>query len=93
VSDRASTSQVVRGGLVVAVAMAVMNVASYALTNVAAHVLGPVGYGAFAALMGLVLVLGVASLGLQATAARRVAADATHREAVEAVTRASGVES
>ncbi len=86
-SDRASTSQVVRGGLVVAVAMAVMNVASYALTNVAAHVLGPVGYGAFAALMGLVLVLGVASLGLQATAARRVAADATHREAVEAVTR------
>lgn len=76
-----------RGGLVVAVAMAVMNVASYALTNVAAHVLGPAGYGAFAALMGLVLVLGVASLGLQATAARRVAADATHRAAVEAVTR------
>ena len=76
-----------RGGLVVAVAMAVMNLASYALTNVAAHVLGPAGYGAFAALMGLVLVLGVASLGLQATAARRVAADVTHREAVEVVTR------
>ena len=72
-----------------AVALAVLNVASYALTNVAARVLGPVGYGAFAALMGLVLVLGVASLGLQATAARRVAADISHRTAIEAVTRST----
>ena len=63
----------------VAVALAVMNVASYAFTVVAAHLLGPVGYGAFAAMMGLVLVVSVASLGLQATAARRVAADPSHR--------------
>lgn len=78
-----------RGGLWVAVALAVMNVASYAFTVVAAHRLGPDGYGAFAAMMGLVLVVNVASLGLQATAARRVAADPSHRLAVETVTRST----
>jgi O-antigen/teichoic acid export membrane protein len=84
VSDTTSGARVVRGGLVVAFAMAVLNVASYAFTVIAARVLGPADYGAFAAMMGLVIVANVVSLGLQATAARRVAADPTHRDRAEA---------
>jgi len=64
----------VRGGGAIAVAMGVMNVATYAYTMVAARWLGPQNYGAFAALMGLLLVVGVFQLGLQATGARRIAA-------------------
>jgi O-antigen/teichoic acid export membrane protein len=64
----------VRGGGAIAVAMGVMNVATYAYTMVAARWLGPQSYGAFAALMGLLLVVGVLQLGLQATGARRIAA-------------------
>lgn len=64
----------VRSGGVIAVAMGVMNVTTYAFTILAARLLGPVEYGGLAAVMGLLLVLNVLSLGLQATAARRVAA-------------------
>lgn len=63
----------VRGGGAIAVAMGVMNVATYGFTMVAARWLGPQNYGAFAALMGLLLVVGVVQLGLQATGARRIA--------------------
>ena len=74
-----------RDGAVIAVAMAVMNVTTYAVTILAARLLGPAEYGALAAVMGLLLVLQVLSLGLQATAARRVSASsepdtALHRE-------------
>ena len=58
----------------IALAIAVMNVATYAYTLVAARLLGPRNYGAFAAVMGLLLVVGVLQLGLQATGARRIAA-------------------
>ncbi|QNN54740.1 oligosaccharide flippase family protein [Nocardioides mesophilus] len=54
--------------------MAVMNVTTYLFTILAARVLGPVEYGALAAVMGVLLVLNVLSLGLQATGARRVSA-------------------
>ncbi len=81
---RTDRTEAVRGGLVVAVAMGVMNVAAYAFTILAARRLGPAGYGALAAMMGLVIVVNVVSLGLQATAARRVAADPGHRAQVEA---------
>lgn len=57
-----------------AIAMSVMNVCAYGFTMIAARVLGPASYGAFASLMGLLLVIGVVMLGLQATAARRIAA-------------------
>lgn len=73
-SRGADTRPVLRSGLVIAVAMAVMNVTTYAFTILAARLLGPVEYGALAAVMGLLLVLNVLSLGLQATGARRVAA-------------------
>jgi O-antigen/teichoic acid export membrane protein len=59
---------------VIALAMAVMNISTYGFTIIAARDLGPQQYGALAALMGVLLVVNVVSLGLQATAARRVAA-------------------
>ena len=61
---------------VIAVAMAVMNVTTYGFTILAARMLGPAEYGALAAVMGLMLVVNVVSLGLQATGARRVSASA-----------------
>jgi len=63
-----------KGGAAVAVAMAVMNVATYGFTIVAARALGPQSYGAFAAVMNLLIVITVAQLALQATAARRISA-------------------
>jgi O-antigen/teichoic acid export membrane protein len=68
---------------VIAVAMAAMNVSTYAFTILAARLLGPRHYGALAALMGLLLVLTVVSLGLQATAARRVSADPAQLAGIE----------
>ncbi len=53
--------------------MTAMNVAAYAFTLLAARALGPAEYSAVAALMGVVLVVNVIALGVQATIARRVA--------------------
>lgn len=66
------TASTLAGGSGVTLAVAVMNVTSYAFTILAARLLGPAEFGAVAALMGLLLVLNVAGLGLQTTAARRV---------------------
>lgn len=52
-----------------------MNAAAYVFTVLAARALGPSGYSAVAALMGVVLVANVAALGVQATTARRIATD------------------
>ena len=57
---------------VIALGMGVMNVTNYGFTLLAARMLGPSQYGAVAALMGLMLVLNVIALGLQAAAARRI---------------------
>jgi O-antigen/teichoic acid export membrane protein len=73
-----------RTGAGIAVAMAVMNVSTYAFTILAARRLGPAEYGAFGSLMGLLLVVNVLSLGLQATGARRVAAAPGDRDRIEA---------
>ena len=75
------------GSGVIAVSMGVMNVTTYAFTVASARLLGPSQFGVLAALMGLMLVLNVVSLGLQATAARRVAAapDAVRRTETEIV--------
>lgn len=80
------TTTRVRGfesGAVIAVAMAVMNVSTYAFQIVAARGLGPQSYGAFAALMNLLLVVSVMSLALQATAARRISAHPEHVAQIE----------
>jgi O-antigen/teichoic acid export membrane protein len=50
-----------------------MNVAAYAFTLFAARRLGPEGYSVVAALMGVVLVVNVLALAVQATTARHVA--------------------
>jgi O-antigen/teichoic acid export membrane protein len=72
------------GSGVIAVAMGVMNLTTYAFTMLAARVLGPEHYGALAAMMGLLLVVNVVSLGLQATGARRVSAAPENTQAIEA---------
>ncbi len=72
-------------GMSIAVAMGVMNLTTYGFTIVAARLLGPRDYGAFAALMGVVLVIMVVSLALQATAARRIAATPDHVHQIEGV--------
>ena len=63
------------GGSSIALAIGVMNVATYGYTMVAARLLGPKQYGAFASLMATLLVISVLQLGLQATAARRISAE------------------
>ena len=83
-TTRRSLRSLIRGGAGIAVAMGVANVASYAYTILAAHLLGPRAYGGVASLMGLLLVVNVLALGLQATGARRVAADPEHRDEIEA---------
>jgi O-antigen/teichoic acid export membrane protein len=60
------------GSGVIAVAMGVMNVTTYLFTLLAARLLGPSEYGQIAAAMGVLLILNVLSLGLQATGARRI---------------------
>jgi O-antigen/teichoic acid export membrane protein len=71
------------GSGVIAVAMGVMNVGTYGFTILAARLLGPSEYGALAAVMGLLLVVNVLSLGLQATGARRVAASPSDLQKIE----------
>ena len=70
-------------GSAVAVATSVMNVATYGFTILAARVIGPSQYGAFAACLSLLIVVQVAALGIQATAARRIAVDRSHVAAIE----------
>lgn len=76
-------STLLAGSGSIAVAMVVMNVATYAYTMIAARMLGPRSYGAMAALMAAILVVAVLQLGLQATAARRIAAEPAHVAQIE----------
>lgn len=80
-----SVSRFLRSGSSIAVAMGVMSVATYGFTMVAARILGPGSYGAVAALMATLLVIGVLQLGLQATAARRISAEPEHVAQIERV--------
>lgn len=65
----------VRGGALLAAGLAVSNVLGYAVNLVASRLLGPDEFGAFASLMGIVLVAFVGSLALQSVTARRLATD------------------
>jgi O-antigen/teichoic acid export membrane protein len=69
----------------IAIAMAVMNVATYAFQMIAARLLGPTEYGAVASLMALLMVVAVLQLGLQATGARRISAEPEHVAQIERV--------
>lgn len=66
---------VVRGGALLAAGMGVSNVLGYSLNLVASRALGPEGFGAFAPLMGIVLVCFVGSFALQSVTARRLATE------------------
>lgn len=70
--SEATSRRAVTNGGVIAVAIGVMNVSTYGFTIVAATALGPQQYGGFAAVMNLLMVVSVAQLALQATAARRI---------------------
>lgn len=83
VTPRRTSRQTLRGGAFIAVAMAVMNLTTYGFTILAARRLGPAEYGALAAVMGVLLVVNVLSLGLQATGARRVSASPRDRPEIE----------
>src|ERR1700754_4403696 len=83
---QAPRSAFLRSATVVAVAMAIMNVAAYGFTLISSRRLMPEQFGAITALLGLLLIGNVASLGLQATGARRLA---THSgEGAEALSHA-----
>jgi len=69
----ARRAEIARGASLVAVGTTLMNAAVYLFTLLAARRLGPEAYSVVAALMGVVLVVNVLALGVQATTARRVA--------------------
>lgn len=88
----AGTTSRSRGGTgaLIAAAMMLMNVLTYGFTLVAARMLAPDDFGALTALLGVFLVAGVTSLGIQSSAARRIATDPAGRaEIVASVTRAA----
>jgi O-antigen/teichoic acid export membrane protein len=58
----------------VAVALGIAQVASYAVSVIAARTLGPDGFGILAALLGILLIGSVLAMGIQAVAARRLVA-------------------
>lgn len=71
------------GGIVIGTA--VMHVCTFGFTVLAAGILDARSYGAFFALLNLLMVVSVLNMGLQTTAARRIVAD---RDAVAEVERA-----
>jgi len=56
----------------VAVALGIAQVMSYAVSVIAARTLGPDGFGVLAALLGILLIGSVLAMGIQAVAARRL---------------------
>ena len=85
VTSTTGLSRFLRSSGSIAVAMGGMSVATYGFTMIAARLLGPGAYGAVAALMATLLVIGVLQLGLQATAARRISAEPEHVAQIERV--------
>ncbi|WP_246159382.1 lipopolysaccharide biosynthesis protein [Nocardioides antri] len=82
-AGRSRLLRLLRSSAGIALAMAVMNIGTYAFQMVAARLLGPSQYGAVAGMMALLMVLSVVQLGLQATAARRIAAAPEDVAAIE----------
>lgn len=74
------------GGTVVAAGMMGMNFAIYGFNIVSARLLIPQEFGALTALFGILLVGSVASLGLQAVTARRLAVDPGHTDQIISAT-------
>jgi O-antigen/teichoic acid export membrane protein len=70
------------GGLI-AVAVVVMNLGTYGFQMIAARMVGPEQYGSIASLLAIQFVMSVLQLGLQTTAARRIAAAPGHVAEIE----------
>ena len=83
VREQSRFRTLVASGAAIAVAIGIMNVATYAATLIAARLLGPREYGGFAAMAGLSLVVGVLMLGIQTTGARRIASAPDHVGEIE----------
>lgn len=66
--------QLLGGSLLVAIGLAVAQVLAYLLNLIAARLLGPESFGAYAALMSVMLIASTLALGLQATASRHIVA-------------------
>ena len=81
-----SAQSTVAGGTIVAGGMMTMNVTVYAFNVLAARLLVPQEFGALTALFGIILVGTVASLGLQAVTARRLAVAPGARHEIIATT-------
>lgn len=71
--------------------MGIMNVATFAYSLFAARMLAPGDFGAFTALLAVLLVVNVLSLGLQATGARRISANPTQVTDVETLVLRVGI--
>ena len=80
-----------RSGALLAVATGLMNALLYGYLIITAHAVGTEAFGAFSALMGAVLVVMVLSLGLQATAARRISVAPDQTVAIERMMLAVGM--
>jgi len=78
-----SRKDLAKGLVLVGVATMVGNGAAFLLSMVAARVLGPSEFGAFGALIGILLILATVGISTQALAARRVATAGTDRAEVE----------
>ena len=71
--EQESRSALAKGLILVGVATLVGNGAAFLLSMVSARVLGPDDFGAFGALIGILLILVTVAISIQALAARRVA--------------------
>lgn len=79
--DTGGGSRLVSGGLLVAIALGVTQVLAYAQTLVAARTLDPAQFGAFSALLALLLMGNTVALATQAVTARHIVRTAPeHRQ-------------
>ncbi len=76
-------SALAKGLIFVGVATLVGNGTAYALSMIAARVLDPADFGAFGALMGVLIIVSTLSIALQTMTARRVAVAGANRSEVE----------
>ena len=76
-------SALAKGLIFVGVATLVGNGTAYALSMFAARVLDPADFGAFGALMGVLIIVSTLSIALQTMTARRVAVAGANRSEVE----------
>lgn len=78
-----SRKALAKGLVLVGAATLVANGAAFLLSMVAARVLGPTDFGAFGALIGILLILATVGISIQALAARRVSTAQADRAEVE----------